>query len=362
MEVDNNKPEEDIRKPIDSSQLFYKDVINKCKSVSRITNTFSANGKQYKSNIALALKNVSQPQGRVSDINSSNSSQLLTLNIQLLYDVNQVMGQDSWDSNFHPIPLHGLIGYLPYNIKNIKTSLNWMSKYILNKSVERGKVNDFDDLKGVSKVAWDFILAIYDSGWNVLSIDNNVSFRNKVASKFTPKINNNNNLKNKGSKSDNKLATVSRLPLPIPAKLPKVVKNIAKFFKKNEKSKEKETPRKSYTQASLLDNNTREVLKIKEAFSNLQEIKIENIQKIINGGNKPKPKLNMTTKRLSCKQVIVPMNSDNIVNFMSNSSNHITNINRFLKNIKSDCKADYIWLEKSGIIIVTEKIVFTLDL
>ena len=63
-----------------------------------------------------------------------------------------------------------------------------MSKYILNKSVERDKVNDFDNLKDVGKVAWDFISAIYDSGWNILSVDNNISFRNKVASKFTPKI------------------------------------------------------------------------------------------------------------------------------------------------------------------------------
>jgi len=70
----------------------------------------------------------------------------------------------------------------------------------------------------------------------------------------------------------------------------------------------------------------------------------------------------MTTKRLSCKQIIVPMNSDNIVKFMSNSSNHITNINRLLKNIKSDCKANYIQSEKSGIIIVTDKVVSILDL
>ena len=154
-------------------------------------------------------------------------------------------------------------------------SLNQMSKYILNKSVERGKVNDFDNLKGIDKMAWDFISAIYNSDWDALSIDNNISFRNKVASKFTLKISNINNPKNKDSKSDNKLATVSRLPPPIPAKLPKEVKNIVKFFKKNEKSKEKETLRKYYAQASSLDNNTKEVLKIKKAFSNLQEKKIE---------------------------------------------------------------------------------------
>jgi len=67
----------------------------------------------------------------------------------------------------------------------------------------------------------------------------------------------------------------------------------------------------------------------------------------------------MTTKGLSHKQVIVPMNNDNIVKFMSNSSNHITNINRLFKNIKSDCKVDYIWLEKSSII---NKVVSILDL
>ena len=70
----------------------------------------------------------------------------------------------------------------------------------------------------------------------------------------------------------------------------------------------------------------------------------------------------MTTKRPSCKQVVVLMNSDNIVKFMSNSNNHITNINRLLKNIKSNCKADYIWLKKSSIIIVTDKVASALDL
>ena len=39
-----------------------------------------------------------------------------------------------------------------------------VSDYIINKSVDRGKVNDFDDLKGVSKVAWDLIFAIYEAG------------------------------------------------------------------------------------------------------------------------------------------------------------------------------------------------------
>jgi len=103
-------------------------------------------------------------------------------------------------------------------------------------------------------------------------------------------------------------------------------------------------------------------LKIKEVFPNLQDKKIENIQKIINRGDKLKPCLNMTTKGPSLKQVIVPMNSVNTVKFMSSSSNHIININKLLKNIKSECKADYIRVEKLGIIMVTDKVTSALDL
>ena len=124
-------------------------------------------------------------------------------------------------------------------------SLNQITKYILNKSIERGKVNDFENLKGVGKVAWKFISAIYNSEWDTLCIDNNTSFRNKVTLKFTPKINN--IPKNKGSKETKKLASVSSLPPPIPAKSPKKVKDIMKYFKKSNNPKGKEITRKSYT-------------------------------------------------------------------------------------------------------------------
>ena len=48
--------------------------------------------------------------------------------------------------------------------------------------------------------------------------------------------------------------------------------------------------------------------------------------------------------------------------FMSNFSDHIININRLLKNIKSEYKADYIRADKSGIIIVPDKVASSLDL
>jgi len=47
---------------------------------------------------------------------------------------------------------------------------------------------------------------------------------------------------------------------------------------------------------------------------------------------------------------------------MKDSSNHITNLNRTLKNIKSDIMVDFIYQEISGITIVMNKVTSTLDL
>jgi len=74
IEVNNNKPKENIREPIDSFQLSYKNTTNKDEFVSGVTDTSPVDGKQHKSNMASALKTAPQPQDRLSDINSSNSS------------------------------------------------------------------------------------------------------------------------------------------------------------------------------------------------------------------------------------------------------------------------------------------------
>ena len=118
-----------------------------------------------------------------------------------------------------------------------------------------------------------------------------------------------------------------------------------------------------YAQASSANTNTaRETLKIKEVFPNLQNKKIENIQKIISDGGKTKPQLNITTKRQSWKQVIVPMNSENANKFIKESRSYVTNINRTLKNIKSEVMADFIHMENSGLVIMTNKVTSALDL
>ena len=56
------------------------------------------------------------------------------------------------------------------------------------------------------------------------------------------------------------------------------------------------------------------------------------------------------------------MNATNTNNFMKDSSTYITNINRVLKNIKLEVMADFIHMEKSGLVITTNKVASNLNL
>ena len=58
MEINNNKPEKDIRKPVDSSQLSYENDMSKGKSVSRMADISFTDRTQYISNEVLVLNNV----------------------------------------------------------------------------------------------------------------------------------------------------------------------------------------------------------------------------------------------------------------------------------------------------------------
>ena len=115
-----------------------------------------------------------------------------------------------------------------------------MMNYIFNKKIDKDKVNDWDNLKGIEKEAQNFISAFYNMGWDTLIADSNSgSFRNKVAAKFMPKINTSNTSKDNNSKSTDKPVSIDRLLPLISVKSPKEVNKISKYFKKNNQSKEK---------------------------------------------------------------------------------------------------------------------------
>ena len=245
-----------------------------------------------------------------------------------------------------------------------------MAKYIVNKKVNPKTANNLKDFDGIGNSVWNFISAVYQASWDSLHMDNrSKTLREKILSKFTPRITLNNVKKNSKELSNSTSVSLNKvpLPLPLPAKSAKEVNAISKYFQNKKpmsenKKKEISNLSKTYTQASKSQATTSEVLKIKETFLELSAKKIDQVNNIVKGNTKSKPKIQMTTKGPSRKQIIIPMSKDNINAFMKNSSLHTANINRQLRNAKSEVLTDYIQADPLGITIVTSKVCQQSDL
>ena len=239
-----------------------------------------------------------------------------------------------------------------------------MAKYIKNKQVNGDKVNKLVDFDGIGDAIWNFISLVYETKWDALYTDQKSNtLRTKISSKFTLKSNPPNN-GNKKEIAKPVPVTINKVP-PLPpllAKTKKKVNVISKYFHPKKSMVENNVQGnntnsgKLYAQASKTLINISEVLKIKETFLSLNTHKIDQVNNIINGQNKPKPCIKMTTKGPSRKQVIIPMSSENVISFMKSSSLHVANINRLLCNTKSDILVDYIHSDNTGITVITSKV------
>ena len=79
--------------------------------------------------------------------------------------------------------------HLAHNTKNIKVTLDFMTKYILNKKVNNIKANDVTEFEGIGDAIWNFILLVYEAKWDSLYTDCSTSMlRSKILLKFTPRI------------------------------------------------------------------------------------------------------------------------------------------------------------------------------
>ena len=237
-----------------------------------------------------------------------------------------------------------------------------MTKYITNKQIELSKANNLDDFKGIGEAVWNFISSIYEANWDVLYTDNNfILLRRKIVSKFTSKMQ---PTPQKTSKEKNgpSPANIKRLSPPIPAKTPKEVNEISKFFKSSKSVNSAANKSKSHTQASKQNASIADVIKIKETFPSVGAKKIDQINNIVKEPSKPKPCIQMTTKGLFRKQVIISIVKDNIDRFIKNSLIHIANLNRNLRNAKSEVLVDFIHSDPLGITVVTNKVLLNSNL
>ena len=80
-----------------------------------------------------------------------------------------------------------------------------------------------------------------------------------------------------------------------------------------------------------------------------------------NRGTK-KPKVNMITRGQSRREVIIPMTKSNAELIVNSAHTHISNINKCLKNSKSNIFTDFIRVNVNGIIITTNSPASDLDL
>ena len=135
-----------------------------------------------------------------------------------------------------------------------------------------------------------------------------------------------------------------------------------KYFKNIKLANNTKQPQKLYAQASKQNINIFEDIKIKEVFPTIGTNKIEQINNIIKGNTKAKPYIQMTTKGPSRKHVMIPISSENKMKFMKNSSIHVANMNRSLRNTKSEILVDFIQSDPLGIMVITNKISLQSDL
>ena len=177
---------------------------------------------------------------------------------------------------------------------------------------------------------WEFISSIYEAGWNILPAKNDhKSFRQCISTQF----NNNkssNSTKNQSQKTapKGKQANISKVSSPISSHPSKKILEKYKFFMKNLASSLTRNPLKKPLYAQTSKGDLDEIIRIKKAFPKLLANKVSEIYKMLNHMNQnKKPKLNITIKGLSRKQVIVSMSTNNILRMMAKANTHVSNIN-----------------------------------
>ena len=102
---------------------------------------------------------------------------------------------------------------------------------------------------------------------------------------------------------------------------------------------------------------------MKEVFPTLSADEVGKMLKAKNSsGSTKKPKINITTRGQSRREVIISMTKTNAELIINSAYIHISNINKYLKNSKSDTFANFIQFNVNGIIITTNKPTSDLDL
>jgi len=269
--------------------------------------------------------------GRMDSIDSDPSL--------LNYGRNQPSIPSSWNEAHYALSIFGTDQTPEIDARNMAQSITRIIDYIKNNLADKKlPVREFEH---VTKGFWDLITAIYSSRWNLLSIEDGKIFCALVGKKI---LNNYTKLslvkQPKVSKPQPSMPTITIIP-NIPASPPP-----SKMTESNEKKAPKPMfMKKSYAQASKPKNSTsiEDVIRVKKVFPSLSANEVGKMLKAKNSNRgMKKPKVNMTTRGQSKREVIIPMTKSNAELIVNSAHTHISNINKYLKNSKSNIFADFI--------------------
>jgi len=80
--------------------------------------------------------------------------------------------------------LFGIDKFINSDINNITCSLQYMACFPRQQNLKGHNANNIRQLDPFGKSAWDFVSAIFKSGWDTLTTSNKSSIRSNIAKEF----------------------------------------------------------------------------------------------------------------------------------------------------------------------------------
>ena len=265
----------------------------------------------------------------------------------------------SWDRAYHALSVFGIDEMNKVDTINMAKSISRIVEYIKNNPTD--KKPPAREFEQVTKGFWNLITAVYSSKWDLLPYEDGKNFCALVGEKILnnyakPGFENKTEAKKTPPPSPDTITNTNVPATPLPSKTTGLIEK---------KAMKPTITKKSYVQTSKANilTSIEDVIQVKEAFPSLLADEVGKMLKAKNSsGGLKKSKINMTMKGQSRREVIIPMTKTNAELIINSAHIHTSNINKCLKNSKSDTFADFIRLNVNGIIIITNKPASDLDL
>ena len=184
------------------------------------------------------------------------------------YSVNVLADPSLWDGNFMATSLFGTNKFLNSDISNITCSLKRIACFLRQRNVKDWNTNSIRQLDPFGESAWDFVLAIFESGWDTLTTANKLSIRDNFTKEFGKST------KPSPSVNIHHGAHITKVPPLIP---PCPFKEILEKSKAHQQKIS--TKGKSPLSYAQIASNVTNALKIKEAFPALPNKKVIEMHK-----------------------------------------------------------------------------------